>query len=192
VVNPWLDAKGRAEVGTVIGEIEARTAAEIVVTVRRRSASYRHVDLAVGAAFALIALLVYVYAPAEFDDNLAPLAIVSAFVAGALGTAAIDPWKRLLVGRRARSESVQRAARAAFYDQRIASTVSRKGILVYVSLFEREVAVLPDVGVSVPIEVSIKSFDEFVRTLKAAGEVLATEMPVTADDVNELPNEVAG
>ena len=39
------------------------------------------------------------------------------------------------------------AARAAFVDQGISRTRGRTGILVFVSLFEREVEVVADVGV---------------------------------------------
>lgn len=205
-VAGWMGPEARRAIADRVRDIESTTAAEVVVTVRARSAEYRHVEVAVGAAFGLLAVLVYVYAPITFVDDLAPLAIAVAFVAGMLLTNAIAGLKRPLVSRKARRLAVRLASRAAFVDQGIARTQSRKGVLVYLSLFEREVEVVPDVGVDVgamgeawskaivELEVAFRrsrSVAEVVTRLDALGAALAAGMPITPDDVNELPDEVA-
>ena len=201
-----LGAEARRAIGAVVRDIESRTAAEIVVTVRARAAAYRHADFAFGALCALAALGVYVYAPITFADDTAPLAIAACFLGGALLAAALDPLKRLFTRRGARREAVRLGARAAFFDQRVGSTRARSGVLVFVSVFEREVEVLPDIGIDVgamgerwqkavaDLEAAVRdggALDQLERALRGLGDELAEAMPIGADDVNELPDEVA-
>ena len=206
MTGEWLEPAARKRIGAIVRAIEARTSAEVVVIVRARSSAHRHVDLALGAALGFAALLVYVFAPVTFNDDVAPLAIASCFAAGALLSASLNVVKRPFVRRAARREAVRLAARAAFVDQGVASTRSRRGLLVYLSLFEREADVVADVGVDVSamgpawaqgiaaLEAAVRgggAVEEVGKALLALGDLLATAMPVTADDVNELPDEVA-
>jgi putative membrane protein len=201
----WLSAPARRELAGVVRAIEARSAAEIVITVRARSGTYRHVDVAFGAGLAATMLAIYAYAPLVFTDDLAPPAILVSFVAGVLLAGSVDPLKRALLGRGARQAMVRMAARAAFVDQGIASTVARTGVLVYVSLFEREVEVVADTGVDVSrmgaawseavaaLEARARggiSPEDFGAALTRLGDPLAEAMPPRPDDTNELPDEV--
>ena len=118
----WMGPEARRIIADRVRDIEKTTAAEVVVHVRVRSAEYRHVDVAVGAAFGLLGVLVYVYAPITFVDDLAPPAIVVCFLAGWLLASALAPLKRPFVSRKARREAVCLAARAAFVDQAVSYT----------------------------------------------------------------------
>jgi putative membrane protein len=201
-----LHDEARRAVGATVRAIETRTAAEVVVTVRARSAAYPLADLAWGTVVAFAALAFYVYFPITFADDTAPPAIALCFVGGVLLSRALDALQRLFVSKRAMREAVRLAARAAFVDQAIGSTRARSGVLVFVSLYERAVEVLPDVGVDVgrmgeswpralaDLEASVRRHADpaaFERALAALGDVLAASMPITSDDVNELPDEVA-
>lgn len=201
----WLDDAARKRFAETIAAIESKTSAEVVVTVRERSSSYRHVDLAVGALFALAVLVVYIYAPLVFDDGLAVPSVVLAFVGGAFLASALDVPKRLFVRAKERQSVVTTAARAAFVEQGIASTRDRTGILVYVSLLENAVAVVTDIGVDP--KVMGEPWTNAMRRLEACaaggatpaavaeallafGEPLELALPRREDDVNELPDEV--
>lgn len=201
----WLDADARHRIGELVRAIEARTSAEIVVTVRLRSAVYREVDLAVGSALGLAALLIYVFYPVTFVDDLAPAAIASCYLAGALLTASVHALKRPLLSRGRRRAAVATAARAAFVDQGVGATRARTGILVYVSLFEREAEIVADGGVDVAamgdawgsataaVEAAVRGpadLPAFVAAMKKLGEALAEALPAGDDDVNELPDEL--
>lgn len=201
----WLDAAARARFAKVVATIESKTSAEIVVTVRERASTYRHVDLAIGAVLGLAMLLVYVYAPIVFDDGHAVPAVVAAFVGGALLSSALDAPKRLFVPRAERQKLVATAARAAFVEQGISATRGRTGILVYVSLLENAVEVVPDIGVDVEalgpdwktavgklagLARASATPDAIADALLALREPLALLLPVREDDVNELPDGV--
>ena len=201
----WLGADARETFAETVRAIEARTAAEVVVTVRDRSASYRHVDFGIGAALAIVMLLVYVYYPVTFVDDLAAPSVLIALIAGIMLGSALDAPKRAFVSRRERHGMVVQAALAAFVEQGISVTRARTGILVYVSLLENDVAVVTDVGIDVAsmgagwtgavtaLEGCARrgaTPEEFAAALLAIGAPLAAALPIGEDDVNELPDEV--
>lgn len=200
----FLAPEARRAIGDVVRAIESQTCAEVVVTVRARSSWHRQVDLAAGAVFGFLGLLVYVYFPVEFADDTAPLGILACFAAGALLTASSDAIKRLFLRRKVRRGVVRSEARAAFVDQRVGSTRDRTGVLVYVSLLEREVEVVADVGIDVAraegwtrtleaVSAAVRrgaDVDAFGVALREMGAVLGRVAPRKDDDVNELPDEV--
>jgi putative membrane protein len=55
--------------------------------------------------------------------------------------------RRLLVLPARKIGAVRQAARGAFFDHRVSRTHGRTGILLYVSVFERRVEVVPDAGI---------------------------------------------
>jgi len=201
----WLDAASRRRFAETVRAIEARTSAEIVVSVRDRSARYRHVDFAVGAAFAVVTLLAYVYFPITFADDLAVPSVLASIAAGVLLSSAVDAPKRAFVSRRERRAMVAQAARAAFVDQGISATRARTGILVFVSLLENDVEIVTDLGVDTAgmgtawsravaaLQAGARRSaapEDFAALLLALGDPLAASLPVRDDDVNELPDEV--
>lgn len=202
----WLAAGARESITEAVRAIEARTSAEVVVTVRGRSSEHRQVDLALGAVVAFVLLLVYVYAPITFADEPVPPTIALSFGVSALLSATVPAIKRALLSRKTRRAAVQAAARVAFFEQKIATTRARTGILVFVSLLEREIEIVADVGIDVaafgePWQRAVGDLEAAARgegsvaavaaRLRALGDVLAAQLPISNDDVNELADEVA-
>lgn len=197
------DAKAR--VGGVIAEIERQTSAEIVVALRRASDRYRHTDYAAGAVAAWIALAVFLYHPEPFDFTWLPLELAAIFAVFAIASAASPPARRLFTSAKVMDASVRRAARELFVDRGIARTKGRTGILVYVSALERRAEIVADAGVDegalgprwvdakakIGEAIDAGSIDALVEALRAMGPILGDALPRAADDVNELPDEVA-
>ena len=202
-MKAFFTAETKAKVKGAIEAVEAKTAAEIVVTVRERSATYRDVDYLFGFALALASLVGLLFHPLELDERLFPVEVVFAFALGSVVSA--YAFGRYFVPESRKRAEVVRASRAAFHEQRIAGTKSRLGILLYVSAAERMVSVVVDVGVPeeklrAEIEASRGALEDavakgdpalFVEKMAALGEILARDLPRNADDVNELPDEVA-
>jgi putative membrane protein len=199
----WLSPSLRDRVAATVRQIEGRTGAEVVVTVRARSGCYRAADYLFGACCSLAALLGYVFLPITFPDDVAALLIVLSFGVGAVFAANVPPLRRLFVSRSRRGEEVARAARACFVDQGIGQTRDRTGVLVFLSLFERRVEVVADRGIPVARlgqryrdataaldRAARRGPEAFLAALGALGELLAESVPRRADDVNELPDEV--
>jgi putative membrane protein len=199
----WLSDKARSKVRDGIVALEATSGAEVVATVCARSGHYRHADYLVGALFALLALLFYLFYPEPLFDDVAVVLVVASFAVGAVLCASVSAVRRLFLSRKLMNEEVRKAARAKFVEQGIGRTTGRTGILVYVSLFERRVEVVPDIGIPVQqlgkrwedavalLDTSAKKgVEAFLAALAATGPMLTEAVPRAADDVNELPDDV--
>ncbi len=201
----FLSDEATAALTGAIKAIEARSSAEVVITVKARSGRYGHVGLCCGALAAFAALAFLLYSPWGFSSwsiLLDPL-IVGLLVG--LTCRKSVALARLLTPAGARAERALQAARATFFQKGMRHTSGRTGVLVHVSLLERRVSVLPDSGVTstVPGE----AWDEAVAAIEQAvaagqdgvavaekilalGNVLEPALPRAEDDVNELPDEV--
>ena len=199
----FLDDDARAAFARAIETIENASAVEVVVAVRRRSAAYRHANVAIGAAAAFAGLATMLFASHPF--GLGSI-LVDPFVVGVLAGFATElshHAKRWLTTPAGRRRSVGRAARATFVERGVHATTGRSGILVYISWLEREVALVADVGLArtLPDGALVRAENELTRTMREGGaavarrlealaETMARAMPHRADDVNELPDAI--
>lgn len=193
----------KAKAAEEVKAIEARTAAEVVISVRQASGHYRHTDYLVGFALALVALVAMLYLPPEFALETFPVGLVLAFALGAVLTPRLPALRRRLTARKLLEANVRTAARAAFVELGVSRTSGRTGILVFVSLLERRVEVVPDVGVDtagmgeewtqalakLSAAVATSSSPEpFFEALRLLAPPLERVLPRSADDINELPD----
>jgi len=194
-------AKQRAT--AAIKSIESQTSAEIVVTLRHASGNYRHVDYLFGFACALATLVAMLFLPYTFRLSAFPIDVTVVFVVGAFVCGGSSTLRRALTSPRARHANVRRAAREAFVDHGVARCSGRWGVLIYLSMLERDVEVVPDLGIDPPsiagwhdaVEamrraVARADFDAFVAAMETLGPVLSKPFPHRDDDVNELPDEI--
>jgi putative membrane protein len=200
----FLAPAAKTRVSEVIEAVELQTAAEVVVAVRKVSGHYRHADYLLGAMLAMVGLLLFLFHPEPFDEDLFPLAEILLFLTGMALSAGLAPLRRLLTARQLLESNARTAAHAAFYEMGVSRTAGRTGVLVCVSLFERQVEVVPDIGVDLgkldaswgealrALQEGVRGGDlpRFLDGLKRTGEPLGKLLPRSADDVNELSNEV--
>jgi putative membrane protein len=197
----FLDEAARAGFDKAVRDIEAVSGAEVVIALRRRSHEYRNANLVVGivAAFAGLATMLF----SQHPFSLASI-LVDPFVVGLLGAGLVEllpSVKRVLTPPGRRRHHVQRAARTTFLERGVHNTVSRGGLLVYISWLEQQVALVPDTGLAGTLAPDALTQLESELTarvreggaavaarLAAAAPELARAMPRRADDVNELPD----
>ena len=196
------EAKQRT--AAAVGRVESLTSAEVVVAVRRRSGDYRAAAYHTGLGAMGLVVAYLLVAPETYSVGAIALDACFGFFLAVVLVRNVDALARLLVPRGRRQTNVDRAARAAFYDLGISRTTGRNGILVFVSTFERAVAVVPDIGVDVAVlgaayqaqlaelEKAVRrpSVSAFLSALEGLGPILGAVMPRAEDDVNELPDEV--
>jgi putative membrane protein len=201
----FFAAEAKARVRDAVAEVERQSSAEIVVALRRSSGHYRQADYAAGALAALAGLCVFLYHPEPFDFTFLPLELLGMFAVAAFACAQLPPLRRLLTPGRVIDENVHDAARAFFVDRGVTRTSGRTGVLVYISALELRVEVVADVGVDeaalgprwqeakakLGAAVRAGSLDDFLAALRSFGPILGEQLPHRADDVNELPDEVA-
>ncbi len=199
----FLDDEARATFERTIRTIESASAVEVVVAVRRRSHTYRHANVIVGALFAFVGLAIMLFADWTFS---LPNILFEPFVVGAALGALVEllpDVKRLLTLPARRREHVARAARATFVERRVHATESRAGLLVYISWLEQQVILVPDVAAAAAIapELIVQLERDMSAAMRHGGahvaELLAKRsadfaavMPRRHDDRNELPDEI--
>ncbi|HNS98607.1 MAG TPA: hypothetical protein PKL73_16760 [Polyangiaceae bacterium] len=199
----FFQPEARTKVRDAIVAIEAQTSAEVVVAVRRQSCPYRHIDVGLGSLASFISLLLLLFLPWDFAVSWMPVEVLIAFGVGfALSTVYWAP-KRWLVGSSKLHETSWRAACTAFHENGISRTSGRNGLLVFVSMLERRVHVVTDIGIdpdglgaawqeslaAMQQAVDRTDFESFLQALLSIGPVLGAAMPHAEDDVNELPDE---
>lgn len=199
----FLDDDARAAFRRAVEAIEAGSAAEVVVSVRRRSAGYLHASVIVGLAAGVAALAYALWGARAF--SLATILVdpvVLGVAAGALARLSA-PLCRALTPVARRRARVARAARALFVERGVHATTERGGLLVYVSWLEQEVALVADVALARALPDGALPAAEaaltaafrdggaaVARALEALAPRLAEAMPRRADDRNELPDEL--
>jgi putative membrane protein len=201
----FLEAAAKQRTALAIRGVEAQTAVEVVVAVRRRAARYVATSVVFGAACAAVALAVMLLSPQVYDVRTMPLDVALTLVLGAAVSTAAPGLRRALTPNRSLTASVARAAQAAFSTLGIAKTRGRTGLLVYVALFERAAVLVPDTGIpagavtgslaaverSLTRAVATLDVDAFLAALGELGPACGAALPRRADDENELCDDVA-
>jgi putative membrane protein len=199
----FFAAEAKSKVTSAVADVESKTSAEIVVALRKISGHYRHTDYLVGLCLFSASLLIFLFHPEPFDSDLYPLEALGFFAFGCVISAFLPPLRRALTSSRLMAESARTAARAAFVDLGVSRTKGRTGVLVFISMFERRVEVVTDIGVveaalgpewkdavhRLTSAVQRAELDRFLDGLRALGPALQGALPRAADDTNELPDE---
>jgi putative membrane protein len=207
-VHPLATEAARTRLRAAVAHVEGRSAAEVVVAVRPQSDRYTDVDLVVAAVAAWIALLWTLFAPTECD--LDAIAVIVPLVGG-LGfyvSRLVAPVRRALARASRMEAAVDRAAKVCFVDKRVTFTRGRTGVLVYVSLFERRIALVADAGVdravaaehraawesattklfAVARATDLRDAEALARAIEGLGDALEPALPRSTDDLDELPD----
>ena len=203
MTRPRFDNAACDTLAGCVQEIERSTDAELVIVVRARSANYLHADYLFGFSFALIVLLFLVFSPFSFPEFLVPLDVAVAFVVGSIISWKSNAVRRLFSREKFRKNAVRTAAAAMFYEAGIANTNAEMGVLIYLSLMERRLELIADRGVlkKVPAQDWNHQIfelhqvgkepdpEKFKSALAQFGDVLATHVPATGENPNELPDK---
>lgn len=200
--QPRFDDAARAAFTACVSEIEKNTDAELVLTIRSHSGSYRHADYLCGAILAFLGLLFLLFSPLNFGPYWVVFDVIVLFALGAFVSSRSSFIRRLLSSASHRRKAARTSAAAMFYEAGIANTEAEMGVLVYVSLLERRLEVIADRGIlkTVPAmewneilfelhQVGKRPESEaLLSVLKKFGCVLAAHLPPSAVNPNELPD----
>jgi putative membrane protein len=199
----WLDDRAERALAAAAAQIEATSAVEVAIAVRRSARSWPHVPVIAGglAAWATLAFML-------FSDPVFPLIaflfdpLIAGIVTG--GAVTFGSWPiRLLTSASARRAAATRAARATFVDRGVHRTRARSGVLVYCALAERTAVVIADSGVERAVPQSaLDAWQDQIGdaigrggvatadAVAAMAHAFAAALPRAADDVNELQDAI--
>ena len=207
-----LNDQERTHLDKRIAEVERRTSAQIVLAVIERSDSYPELPwkaFALGvsiAGFAAVMLLDMLRS--EWTSNFVALhAVTIALAAGAACAllCVFVPWfGRLFLNVHRAEAEVRQHAQSLFLTRELFSTHQRTGILLLISLFERQVVILPDTGLRNHLSQDAMqkiiagmsgplASCQFARALEDglnALEKALTSLTPSGTGENELPNSI--
>jgi putative membrane protein len=208
-----LTAEERERIQLAVQAAERRTKAEIVPMIVAQSGLYREVRHWVGLGLALLALTILLtiesyWLPWGWHASNAAwllLSTLTAYGCGAwLGT--LWPVIRLCTSAERTRHKVKLRAERAFSQHAVSHTRERTGVLIMLSILERQIYVLPDRSLD-----GLASTDQWALVVQAAveqlqggdivnglcqgiqrcGVLLADICPGRSDDnPNELPDEL--
>jgi putative membrane protein len=148
-----LNEEERRHLDRRTAEAEERTGAQIVLAVVERCDVYAELPwkaFALGSAVAgLAVVLLDLLQPGWSTFTAVLLAMTMTLGAGfacALAAVALPAFARLFLDRNRVEEETRQYAESLFLSREIFATRRRSGILLLVSLFERQVVMLPDSG----------------------------------------------
>jgi putative membrane protein len=138
-----------------VAEAERRTGAQIVLAVVERSDVYAELPwkaFALGAAGAgLLVAALDLLRPGWHSSALVLLSVTATLLAGAvcaLACIALPGVARLFLDAHRAQVETRQYAESLFLSREIFATRGRTGILLFASLFERQVVLIPDTGLS--------------------------------------------
>jgi len=186
-----------------VGEAERGTAAELIVVVAARSGSYLDAAGALGAAFAMLVLLVALFAPTFFPPIAVAFDVPLVFALATWIAHRTPALMRAIVPSARTRRQVDRAAAEHFLAEAVHGTRGHTGLLVYLSLLEERVAIVPDLGLNGLVPPAAwaevrwsetgdpsrpRTLQDLVRGVEQIGAILRLRVPADAMDVNESPN----
>ena len=216
----YFSDEDKKAISAAVAEAETSTSGEIVPVVATVCGRYDRAEDVVGLLTGLIVLAggwlfcPYVHPDAGWragillsSTGLVPalVCVLAGFIAGSALATRIPALRLPFIPAREMQEEVQRAAWAAFAEFRLRGTRDSTGILIFVSLYERRVVVIPDDGIAqktggdawrdvrdlVIDGLRRKQAAEGLKAgIRKCGEILSLHCPRKADDRNELGDEL--
>jgi putative membrane protein len=200
----FLTEDGQREIKAAIEAVEGGSSVEVVVAVRQRLARWPSAHVAIGllAALAMLAFQLYVE-DIEFDYWSILLLPILVGVAAGMAVELLPGVQRALTAARVRARLLREGSRAAFYELGVHKTTGRTGLLVFVAIRDRRVALVGDVAVVEAVGQAV--LDQHAAVLTAEipnglvaiakklcdlAPVMAKPLPKQADDIDELANAV--
>jgi len=188
-----------------IAEIESESLIEIVVIVKAQSDRYADRPVWAGLIFSALVFTFLMFSHLVFGDFLFYVLTIVSFLVGYTLSMQIKSLFRKLVGKKRMEKAVEKAARATFQKGGLRHTERKVGTLIYCSLFEQKVYILPDRGAeeSLPIEEWQKlsqklnaifaepnPSESLLNVLAESKAVFNQFIPPVLNDINELPNNL--
>lgn len=214
-----LTAEQASKVEAAVRAAENKTSAEIAGAMIRESDDYARHEL-LGA---IIVGLIFFTAATVFTPSLeswmrtltwsfSPLLLVASIgfstflvIALAYFLANLAPIDRWIVPASTMREKVRRRALRHFLESGVDRTRDRNGLLIFISLLERRIEIVADIGITdrvapsswedviTELGVSLRRGDPgeaLARAVTQCGDILADYFPPRPDDANELSNQV--
>jgi putative membrane protein len=203
--DKFFSEEERERIKKTVQDVETRTIGEVAVMVVDSSDQYIEAEV-MGGVF-LGSLISLVLTMAFFHSSLWSfiwLSFIFYFPAKYIFRK-VPHLKTAFIGLKRKEHAVMQRAERAFYEKGLYKTRENSGVLFFLSLLERKVWVLADVGIYKRIEQETlnrfantvshgirerRACDALCKAIEESGEVLASHFPMKPGDTDELSDEV--
>ena len=206
-----LNDEERSQLDQRIADAEKRTGAQIVLAVIERSDVYAELPwkaFALGASVAglmvLVMNLLWPLATVSLAVLLTIVMILAAGAGSALLSVFVSDFARIFLHTHHAEVETRQYADSLFLSRQLFATSKRRAVLLLISLFERQVVILPDTGLTQNLnQVATEKIINHMRPYLSAGQTaraleagLKKLEEIISDDeqsgasVNELPNGI--
>jgi len=204
-MNAFFVSNYQEELDAAIQELESKSSVELVTVIYPECDNYRDIELWGGIFLAFIALVIKFMVPAIIHIYAILLGTLLFFSLGIGIIKWFPSLKYLLINKKRMRRQTEIMARAIFQKAHIHRTSHHTGVLLFVSIFERQTVLLWDIGVDVELTIDELDklqfqFNEIFSTsnppqallakIKASILVFEGHLPVQPNDINELPNHL--
>jgi putative membrane protein len=201
----FFSSEERERIKETVQDVETRTIGEVAVMVVDSSDQYMEAEV-MGGVF-LSSFISLILTMAFFHSSLwwfILLSFIFHYPAKYIFRK-VPHLKTAFIGLKRREHAVMQRAERAFYEKGLYKTRENSGVLFFLSLLERKVWVLADVGIYKRIEQDTlnkfadavsrgiregRACDALCGAIKESGEVLALHFPMKPGDTDELSDEV--
>ncbi|MEA3452715.1 MAG: TPM domain-containing protein [Bacteroidota bacterium] len=188
-----------------IESIEKNSSVEIVAMIKPQSDKYKDISFASGIIILFLTYSFFIYSPTVYNDYLIYFTTIFSFFITYGIVDFITPLKRLLLSKKRKKKNVEIYARAYFQKAKIRHTTEKTGILIYISILEKETFIIADkeVEISIPSEewdrlnnnfnniFTQKDFySKIIENLNNCLTIFSEYIPSKEDDINELPDNM--
>jgi len=195
----------RTRLYDTIKDIEDNSLIEIVVLIKPQSGKYKDIALWAGVIFSFTLYTFFMFSPFSFDVFLIYTFTILGFLTAFGLFSAVPELESKFIKQKRKDRYVEIAARAIFQKAGIRFTNERIGTLIYCSLFEKKVYVLPDRGAknAIPSQDWIKIEEGFqsiflnpnlpealLEQLAKCKPIFSQFLPSIDNDANELPDNM--
>jgi len=200
-VDRYLSAQDLDRIGQAVQKAEMKSDGEIAVVITPDSRAWYQESAVLSATLALLCTLMVLFGSRQSGWGTSyqyGLALISGFIAFLVSFAIL---KATLSGPTMVGKNVWNKALQCF--SQLAPTRAKTAVLIYVSLAEKQAAVMADLGIaekvapdywSIPCDRILKGMEDnryadgIIAAIEDIGGHLAVHFPRSADDTNELPN----
>lgn len=199
----FLTQDEQQQVKDCVADVEKTTSGEIVPLIASASSDYPRAQATGALVLGLLVSILACLALGREDMWTVLVLFLVAYSLAYVALALLPGLRRVFVQQREMADEVEEGAMTSFYIHGLNNTRDKTGILIYVSVYEKQVQILADSGINA--KVASGTWDAVVAELsrgikegnqagaicaavRRCGELVSEKFPIKPDDVNELPN----
>lgn len=203
-MNKWVNEEFKKKLSKEIADIELNSNVEIVVLIRESSGNYNDIHLIIASVTSLIIFSFFIFSPFVFGDYLIYMGTILAFFIGLILSFFTNVFSKIFIKEERMKRNVEIMARASFQKGGIHNTLKNTGLLIYISLFEKQCVFIADKGITnnIPkdefnsIENNFNKIFQnkipslIIDELRALKSPFSKYIPSITDDINELDDNM--